>query len=418
LRVIHICNKIQVGFGLLDREPVIEISGYIPGAVEIPVRGGLTALGIVPEQRLDIMYRRAGIHRGKDHPLVGRIEIGIQYPEAVRELGAQVLVARRITDIIRRGGQRLQLRGRRLSRPAGIERPQVRGPGPQILKVHRRRKVYIVARHRDPLGGIVAVVVGELYTRSCRKIELLILYPPVHRKPVRMGDELIRIGEQAVQTAIPMGRIGKIIGIVQRRIVRVAVIIIEFQDLVLGYRFRIGQGRAERSAVIRIDKILIQRIDPPQLVKIIDGIVIARAVIDIGRNIHVQGNGPERLLELMPQLQVRPVDIESVCNAVRMSVRAVDRRAIVVYCIVGGGGVRIAVLECYIGPEDQRIIAVESRFQVGIYPVVLASRYTIAAASTCLDRIPIDRLDNAVLCEGRNMLLIVEIAGRKVGLGA
>ena len=50
--------------------------------------------------------------------------------------------------------------------------------------------------------------------------------------------------------------------------------------------------------------------------------------------------------------------------------------------------------------------------------MVLASRYAIAAAGAGLDRIAIDGLDNAVLREGRNMLLIIEIAGRKVGLGA
>jgi len=215
-----------------------------------------------------------------------------------------------------------------------------------------------------------------------------------------------------------MDGVCKVKGIVPRRIVRIAVIIIEFQYLMLRYRLRIGQRGTKRSTMIGIREILVQRIDSPQLVKMVDRVVIASAVIDIGRNIHIQGDGPERLFESMPQLQIGPVDVESIGNAARMSVRTVDRSAIVIDRIIGGRRVRIAMLERYIGPEDQRIVAVKPGFQVGKDPVVLASRYAVAATRAGLDRISIDGLQDAVLREGRNMLLIIEIAGRKVRLGA
>jgi len=37
------------------------------------------------------------------------------------------------------------------------------GAGEHVSEIHRRRKVYIIALHRDALGSIVAVVAGELH---------------------------------------------------------------------------------------------------------------------------------------------------------------------------------------------------------------------------------------------------------------
>jgi len=130
------------------------------------------------------------------------------------KLGSQVRVPHRIADLVSRCGQGLQLRSRRLTRPAGIEHPEMRGPGPQILEIHGRREVYIIARHRNAFRQVLTIVIGELYARSGGKIILGILYPVVQGKPVRIGHELIGIAEQAVKPCVAVRRLGKIKSIV------------------------------------------------------------------------------------------------------------------------------------------------------------------------------------------------------------
>ena len=123
----------------------------------------MPSLIIGNDRRLDIVDDRTGIHRGKDHPLAGRIEVRIQHPQTMRELRFQVWITYRKIDLVPRSGQRLQLRSGRLARPAGLEYPQMRGPGPEVLKVHGGRKVHVITYHRDILGEVLTIIAGELY---------------------------------------------------------------------------------------------------------------------------------------------------------------------------------------------------------------------------------------------------------------
>src|SRR5258708_385978 len=119
---------------------------------------------------------------------------------------------------------------------------------------------------------------------------------------------------------------------------------------------------------------------PRSPVLCIDGVIIAGTIVDIDRSIHVQGNSASRLPEFMPELQVGAIDIKPCVDAGCMPDLGKDG----VQVLVGGKRVGItkgrALLESDIGTEDYGIIAVKSRFQVGIDPVVLDPGDGITAA--------------------------------------
>jgi len=95
-----------------------------------------------------------------------------------------------------------------------------------IHEVNRRRKVGIVADHRNVLGGIVTIEGGPLNTGTNGQIEFLVLDPPGQGNLIGVLGELIGIAEQAVKGSIALQGIHIIIGIVDRRAVRIGMAVI------------------------------------------------------------------------------------------------------------------------------------------------------------------------------------------------
>lgn len=176
------------------------------------------------------------------------------------ELRPQTGIALLVVYLIGGGGQRLQLGSGRSTRPAGIVQPEMLRPGNRILKINGRRQVHVIMYYLDPLGRIEAVKAGELHPRAHRKSILWILYPVIQREAVGMRNKPVGITEQTVEMLILKQGIDIIIGIIDRYIPLIVIIVVEFQDLVLAHRLRIGQGRADRIRMSGIHTILIEGI--------------------------------------------------------------------------------------------------------------------------------------------------------------
>jgi len=89
------------------------------------------------------------------------------------------------------------------------------------------------------------------------------------------------------------------------------MVIRQLEDLVLGNGLGIGKGRRDRPAMERIIVKLVQRIGDMADKNIVDRIVGARAVIDIGRGIDVERDGPVGFCEPVAELQVGAIDIKA-----------------------------------------------------------------------------------------------------------
>jgi len=130
------------------------------------------------------------------------------------ELGFQGLIARHEIDIVRRGGQGLQLAGGRAAGPTHIVDPQPLVVGERVIELDCRREVRIVMRHVDIFGCIQAVEIHELDARAQVDVQFCILDAVSSRYPVGVGGELIGIAEELVEGRIFLERTVEIIGVV------------------------------------------------------------------------------------------------------------------------------------------------------------------------------------------------------------
>src|SRR5580658_5276279 len=92
-----------------------------------------------------------------------------------------------------------------------------------------------------------------------------------------------------------------------------------------------------------------------------------------------------------------------------MSIQGVDGLTAGSRCIGEGRPAGITVLKNDIRPEDQRIVAVKSRFHIHVDAMVLDAIYIVLAAGRSL-RTFTCRGDRTVVRLGDDMLVIVEIA--------
>jgi len=152
--IIDIRNEIEVGFGVFELPSVIEIAGYAVGAVQIGIGGTVSAFGSGSDLILDIVDRCAGVEGGEQHMVIRRIKGLIQHPEAVDELGLQVLIASNKIDIVRGGGQGLQLAGAGAAGPPHIVDPQPLVIVKRIIELDSRREIRITTGYVDAFSGI------------------------------------------------------------------------------------------------------------------------------------------------------------------------------------------------------------------------------------------------------------------------
>src|SRR5882757_3758474 len=115
------------------------------------------------------------------------------------------------------------------------------------------------------------------------------------------------------------------------------------------------------------------------------------SIADIGRTIHVQGQGTVFLIEFMPELEIGTVDIEPACISRGLVRRSIDRRSMVVDGRRIGRAVGRAVLKSGIRTENKGVIAVYLLLQVQVNTVILlsldtgrSSRLSVGVILICL----------------------------------
>jgi len=159
LRIIDVGDQVEVGLGMFEGPAVVEIAGYAVGAVEVDIRGAVAAFGGWDNFILDIVDRCAGVQGSEQHMVIRWIEGLVQHPQAVGELGFQLRVPRREIDIVRSGGQGLQLAGAGAAGAAHIIDPQPLVVGERVVELDRGCEVGIIMRYVEVLGGVEAIEV-------------------------------------------------------------------------------------------------------------------------------------------------------------------------------------------------------------------------------------------------------------------